>query len=112
SDRDLTGDGVEVDFFGERTTLPGGPALLALRSGAPILPLATYFDPGLDHHATVQPPLDTTRRGAPYSLRDDVARITQDLAHECEDLIGRAPQQWHLLQPNWPSDREPDGATP
>jgi lauroyl/myristoyl acyltransferase len=34
SDRDLTGDGVDVEFFGERTTLPGGPATLALRTGA------------------------------------------------------------------------------
>src|SRR5262249_1540417 len=39
ADRDLTGDGVEVEFFGERTTLPGGPAMLALRSGAPLFPV-------------------------------------------------------------------------
>jgi phosphatidylinositol dimannoside acyltransferase len=103
SDRDLSGDGIDVEFFGERTTLPGGPALLAVRAGAPILPVAVYFGGGLDHHAVVRPPLDTTRRG---SLRDDVARITQDLAHEFERLIERAPEQWHLMQPNWPSDRD------
>ena len=38
SDRDLTGDGVEVEFFGERTTLPGGPATLALRTGRDAAP--------------------------------------------------------------------------
>ena len=43
ADRDLTGDGVEVEFFGERTTLPGGPAMLALRGGAPLLPAGCYF---------------------------------------------------------------------
>jgi lauroyl/myristoyl acyltransferase len=102
SDRDLAGGGPEVEFFGERTTLPGGPATLALRTGAPILPTAVYYD-GPDHrHAIVRPPLDTARRG---SLREDVARVTQDLAHALEDLIRRAPEQWHLLQPNWPSDR-------
>jgi KDO2-lipid IV(A) lauroyltransferase len=37
-------------------------------------------------------------------LSDDVARITQLLARELEVLIRRAPEQWHLLQPNWPSD--------
>jgi KDO2-lipid IV(A) lauroyltransferase len=39
-------------------------------------------------------------------LRSDIARITQSLAHEFETLIRAAPEQWHLLQPNWPSDRE------
>ena len=41
-DRDIGGGGVEVEFFGERTTLPGGPATLALRTGAPLLPTAVY----------------------------------------------------------------------
>ncbi len=40
SDRDLKGGGPEVEFFGERTTMPAGPATLALRTGAPILPTA------------------------------------------------------------------------
>jgi KDO2-lipid IV(A) lauroyltransferase len=100
-DRDLTGAGPEVEFFGERTTLPGGPATLALRTGAPLLPTAIYFD-GPRRHGVVLPALDTTRQGR---LRDDVRRVTQDLAHALEDLIRRAPEQWHLLQPNWPSDR-------
>jgi len=104
SDRDLTGGGIEVEFFGERTTLPAGPATLALRTGAPILPVAVYFERGRRHRAVVRPPLDT-RRGA-GRLRDDVVRITQALAHELETLIRAAPQQWHLMQPNWPSDLE------
>jgi KDO2-lipid IV(A) lauroyltransferase len=37
-------------------------------------------------------------------LRADVARITSLVAKELEQLISRAPEQWHLLQPNWPSD--------
>ncbi len=102
SDRDLDGRGVDVEFFGERTTLPAGPATLGIRTGAPILPTAVYFTPRYNgHFGLVRPPLDTTRSGA---LRDDVARVTQRLAHELELLITRAPQQWHLFQPNWPSD--------
>lgn len=99
-DRDLSGSGVPVTFFGEETTLPGGPATLALRSGAPLIPASCYFDN--DRHLGIAlPPLDTERRG---SLRDDVARVTQDLATALEGLIRRAPDQWHLVQPNWPSD--------
>ena len=44
-------------------------------------------------------------------LRDDVARVTRALAGELEVLIAAEPEQWHLLQPNWPSDRdEPEPA--
>ncbi len=104
SDRDLHRTGVEVEFFGERTTLPAGPATLALRTGAPILPTAVYFSGtrGTHHLGVVRPPLDTSRSSAP--LREDVGRVTQALADELAGLIRRDPSQWHLFQPNWPSD--------
>lgn len=102
-DRDIDRTGVEVDFFGERTTLPAGPATLGLRTGAPVLPVAAYFtDRYNGHHAVVRPPLPLVRSGA--GLRADVASGTQLLAAELEYLIRRAPEQWHLFQPNWPSD--------
>jgi lauroyl/myristoyl acyltransferase len=101
-DRDLAGNGIEVEFFGETTTMPAGPATLALRSGAVLTTAAVYTGPGPDHHAVVDAPLDTTRRG---TLREDVARLTQELATRLEVLIRRAPDQWHVLQPLWLSDR-------
>lgn len=99
-DRDVSGGGVEVEFFGETTTLPGGPATIALRSGAALIASTVYFD-GMHHQGIANAPIDTTRQGR---FRADVARVTQALAHELEDLIRRDPEQWHLLQPNWPSD--------
>jgi KDO2-lipid IV(A) lauroyltransferase len=110
SDRDLVGNGVEVDFFGERTTLPGGAATLALRTGAALLPAVIYSGPRDWHTAVVRPPLDTTRTG---TLREDVQRLTQELARCFEEFILRRPEQWHLFQPNWPSDRAADiGSAP
>jgi lauroyl/myristoyl acyltransferase len=101
-DRDLLGNGVSVEFFGERTTLPGGPATLALRTGATILPTAVYAGPGRrEHTAVILPPVPAVRTG---SLRADVARVTQLVAKDLEKLIRRAPEQWHLFQPNWPTD--------
>ena len=102
SDRDLVGNGIEVEFFGERTTLPGGAATLALRTGAVLLPVIVYSGPGSWHTGVVYPPLDTARSG---SLRTDVQRLTQELAICFERAILRRPEQWHLYQPNWPSDR-------
>jgi KDO2-lipid IV(A) lauroyltransferase len=52
----------------------------------------------------VEPPLDTTRG---KSLRDDVARLTQEIATRLEGLIRRAPEQWHVFQPLWIADRPP-----
>lgn len=105
-DRDIPRDGVrggiEVEFFGERTTVPAGPAYFALRTGAALIPAAAYFTRQVDGHLTVvRPPLSVERQG---SLREDVSRITQMLVNEMEILIKRAPEQWHLFGPNWPSD--------
>lgn len=114
-DRDLTGAGAPVRFLGELTTLPSGPALLALRTGAALLPTAVLDVKRGGHCGVIRPPLDTARRG---TLTADVARVTAALAFELEELIRRAPHQWHLFQPNWPSDpgyrasRAPDPARP
>jgi len=102
SDRDIEGTGIPVEFFGEATTLPGGPAVLSLRTGATLLPAAVYFD-GRRHHAVVGPPIPTDRR---HGFRADTARITASVAAELEALVRAAPEQWHLMQPNWPSDHE------
>ena len=101
-DRDIQRNGIAVTMFGEETTLPAGPAMLAIRTGATLLPTAVYFGDAMgEHQALVKPHLGIERSGR---LRDDVAVLTGRLAEELEDLISRAPDQWHLLQPNWPSD--------
>ena len=85
-DRDIAGNGVAVEFFGERTTMPAGPATLALRTGAPLLPTVVYSGPGKDHTAVIGPPVDLTRTGR---LRVDIARVTQQVAREFETFIRR-----------------------
>ncbi len=99
-DRDIQGNGIEVEFFGERVSLPGGPATMALRTGATLVAAACYSGPGRDHFAVITPPIDATRTGR---LREDVTRVTQSVARELEGLIQRAPEQWHVLQPRFES---------
>ncbi|MCZ6736615.1 MAG: phosphatidylinositol mannoside acyltransferase [Actinobacteria bacterium] len=101
ADRDLNGKGVEVEFFGENTTMPAGPAALAVKTGAPLFPVAAYFD-GDGHRVVVRPAIEV-----PEGKRSDqVKKMTQSMAGEFENLILAAPDQWHLVVPNWPSDRE------
>jgi lauroyl/myristoyl acyltransferase len=98
SDRDIQGNGVEVEFFGERVKIPAGPATLALRTGATLVAAACYSGPGRDHFAVITPPIPAERTGR---LREDVTRVTQLVANELEGLIRRAPEQWHVLQPRF-----------
>lgn len=102
SDRDLRGRGVKVMFFGEETTLPPGPASLAIKTGAPMLPVATYFtDDG--HRVVITPPIPVPDV---ESRSEKIQIMTQEYASRMEGFIREAPEQWHLVVPNWPSDRE------
>ena len=101
-DRDIEGTGVKVTFFDEETSIPAGPAMLSIRTGSKIIPVAVY-QRSESHHAIVRPPLNSERQG---NLREDVARISQDIASSFEELILLEPEQWHLMSPNWPSDHE------
>ncbi len=113
ADRDIGDTGVDVDFFGETTTLPVGPAVVASRTGAPLLPTAVFFS-GSQRICRVGAPIDaaavlaeasSAADGRPLRGRDRYRALTQRMATELERLIEQAPEQWHLLEPNWPSDR-------
>ncbi|MDZ7733403.1 MAG: hypothetical protein U5R31_10070 [Acidimicrobiia bacterium] len=84
-----------------------GPATLGLPHGRGPSSRPPRTSTGEGRTCVLRPPLAVERQGR---LRDDVARVTQDLARELEALIRRAPEQWHLMEPNWPSDREVLGA--
>ena len=102
ADRDISGSGIEVAFFGERTTVPPGPAALAQRSGAVVLPVGSYFREGRGHHFAIGEPIEFDQ-----SLAGDeaVSVGAQLIATELERIIRVQPWDWHLFVPNWPSDR-------
>lgn len=104
ADRDIGGTGAEVEFFGEATTLPVGPAWLARRTGAPILPTGVYFR-GRQRVGVVTAPIEA----GPGRARDEIDRLTRAVADRLELLIAQAPEQWHVLEPNWPADRPGSG---
>lgn len=95
ADRDLTRSGVQVDFFGEPTRLPAGPARLALETGAPLHPAHVYYD-GADCVVQIDDALDISS--------GDVGVITQALANRFAVNIAAHPQDWHMLQPQWLAD--------
>lgn len=106
ADRDVTGRGVPVTFFGEETTMPAGPIALAVKTGAPVLVVGSYFEKGAGHRYVVSDPLPLPIDG---TKEERVAAGVQLLASALEEKIRRKPEDWHLFVPNWPSDREEIG---
>jgi lauroyl/myristoyl acyltransferase len=100
SDRDLGRRGTWVEFFGERTTFPVGPALLVRRALAPLVG-GIIYQVGENQYRV-------DFHHIPYKLegdeRTDVTAIAQLIASEIEGMIRKAPEQWHLFVANWPSD--------
>jgi KDO2-lipid IV(A) lauroyltransferase len=100
ADRDLSQHGIEVEFFGERARLPGGPALLAATTGAALLPVGLWFTPDGGWGQRVMAPVEP----AGARLRDRVHSATQQLADAFAQLIGEHPADWHMLQKLWLAD--------
>ena len=103
ADRDLSRNGVEVDFFGERATMPGGPALLAATTGAPLLPVSLWYTADGGWAQRINPPLALPGE----RLRDQVRQGTQLLADAFATGIAEHPADWHMLQPLWLADLRP-----
>ncbi|MEU3013283.1 phosphatidylinositol mannoside acyltransferase [Nocardia asteroides] len=102
-ERDLTGKGVPVDFFGERTWMPAGAAKLAIETGAALLPVHAWFT--VDADGTEGWGLKT---GAPVDVSGGVAAATQALADSFAENIAAHPADWHMLQPQWEADLSPE----
>jgi phosphatidylinositol dimannoside acyltransferase len=102
ADRDLSARGAEVEFFGGRTRMPAGPALLALRTGAPLYVVSMWYedDAACGH---MEGPLDLPGPGeGPLDQR--VRHTTQRIADLLAGGIARHPQDWHMLQRMWLDD--------
>lgn len=112
ADRDLSARGVEVDFFGGRTRMPAGPALLALRTGAPLYVASMWYEPDAAC-ASIEGPLPMPDESqGPLDVR--ARSLTQRIADGLAAGIARNPQDWHMLQRMWLDQRGPgdDGPPP
>ena len=95
AERDLTRNGVQVDFFGEPTRMPAGPAKLAVDTGAALFPVHCWFESD-GWGMQVFEELDTSS--------GDLTVITQALADRFAANIAAYPADWHMFQPQWLSD--------
>ena len=106
ADRDLGRSGIEVDLLGEPARFPAGPAVLALRSGSPLLPVMSWYDEDRTH-LEIQA---AVRVDEGLGFRDSVQALTQQFADALGDALREHPTDWHMLQRVWTSDLA--GVTP
>lgn len=114
ADRDLSARGVPVEFFGGRTRMPPGPALLALRTGAPLYVATLWYDRDLAR-AGLHGPIELP--GPEEGPLDQRVRVTtQRIADALAAGIARHPRDWHMLQRIWldddPTPRPPGSQAP
>jgi KDO2-lipid IV(A) lauroyltransferase len=100
-DRPVPGDGVQVQFFGEDVEVPAGPARLALRTGAAIVPFAfARVRPGsADIVALADFEVSCARTG---DDKADVRALTQSIMRSHERFIRERPDQWYMFREMWP----------
>lgn len=90
-------DDVPVRLFGQWTTLPAGPATLAARTGAVIVPVVARRRGDRTYVPAMYEPIEVADSGAA-----SIAVATQAIADALEDMISRAPEQWYTFKPMWP----------
>jgi lauroyl/myristoyl acyltransferase len=100
ADRDISGTGLEVDFFGERARVPAGPAALALNTGAALMPVSLWYD-GPYWNIRIHDEIPVAG-GATRAER--VQATTQELVRVFEGAIAEHPEDWHMLQPVFSAD--------
>ena len=108
SDRDLSSRGVEVTFFGGRTRIAPGPALLAIRTGSPLLAVEVWYDDDCTRAHLTQIEIPSPDAG---TLSERVKMVAQRIADLFQESIARHPQDWHMLQRMW-LDSAPQVAPP
>lgn len=98
ADRNLTGTGTVIEFFGAPALLPDGHVHLALRTGAKLAPAFSICKRDNTFEVFVEPPLPLENTGDPEK---DIRAGMVKLVAVLEKYIGRYPEQWVMFQPVW-----------
>ena len=97
ADRDLSRNGVDVTFFGHPARMPAGPAVLSIKTGAPLLTaFVRYVDNGIEIH--FEPAIEVPATG---SVQEQVSTMIQESASRLERHLVNHLSDWHMLQRIW-----------
>jgi len=103
ADRDLSGNGIPVNFFGAPAHFPAGPAALATSTGAALLTVRFYYKGEQMAIEFDEPLREVLPPTAPR--HDRIQVLTQQMADAFQANISAHPTDWHMMQPFWDEDR-------
>jgi KDO2-lipid IV(A) lauroyltransferase len=104
ADQHATSGGLVVDFFGRPAAAPEGPALMAIRSGAPILPFCMRRD-RFDRHVIMPGPAIYPPRSGDETA--DIRDMTEQYMRHFETVIRAYPDQWMWTHRRWKVAKQP-----
>jgi lauroyl/myristoyl acyltransferase len=96
-------EGTAITFFGRKTYVPGGPAALALKSGAAILPSYVWYGHRNQFYIHVFPPI-FPQKSKVEEQASEITRLTQRIYDTLEEVVREWPTQWYMFRQFWPSE--------
>ncbi len=99
-DREDSPNTIDVDFFGRRTRFPMGVGILAMMTGAPVLPVFVVMEANRKYWGIIEKPIyfDGSRRGERARV---IREGMEEIARVFEDYIRQYPDQWYNFYSYW-----------
>ncbi|MBI5805009.1 lysophospholipid acyltransferase family protein [candidate division TA06 bacterium] len=98
SDQDAGSDGVFVDFLGQKASTTKGPAVFALKTGAPIITGALVRQQGGRHTGYLNPPFYADPKN---EKQTEILRLTNLFTSQLEEFVRRYPDHWYWVHKRW-----------
>jgi len=97
-DRDPDRKGVRVEFFGRRAYFPTGPVILAMKTGAPLVPAFTIMGEDGLYYPVAEPEVELANTG---DFEKDVEENVSKVAKIIEKYVRKYPGQWFNFYSFW-----------
>ena len=95
-DRDFFGQGRPISFFGEKVSFPVGPVVLAMKSGAALIPAFVLRQSDGRYFGVLEEPIPFLLEGDREEIIEKNLGIT---ARIFEKYIRTYPDQWYCPDP-------------
>jgi KDO2-lipid IV(A) lauroyltransferase len=104
ADEFRSGSGIHVPFFGRTVIARRGPATLALRTGAAVVPAYLVRDRTGELKLVIEPELELSRTG---KIKADVVENTLKITRWLERTVRSYPEQWNWMTVHWKEEKPP-----